>query len=67
MKDKMIIMAKCPNCGKQNERSKKKWKYGQFEVHAYSCSCGNEFREYTHKGKPSFTLRLKKGKGFVKA
>jgi hypothetical protein len=26
-----------------------------------------DFREYTLKGKHSFTLKVKKGKGFVKA
>jgi lysyl-tRNA synthetase class I len=63
----MIVMVKCPNCGKQSDKPKKKWKYGPFEVHAYSCDCGNEFREYVQEGKHSFTLKLKKGKGFVKA
>lgn len=64
---KVIAMAKCPNCKKQNDKPRKKWKYGQFTVQAYSCDCGTEFRDYIQEGKHSFTLKLKKGKGFVKA
>jgi len=54
-------MVKCPNCKREVT------KYGQFTVQAYSCDCGTDFREYTKAGKHSFTLKLKKGKGFVKA
>jgi hypothetical protein len=60
-------MAKCPNCKKENPKPRKTWKYGQFTVHAYSCDCGTDFREYTREGKHSFTLKLKKGKGFIEA
>jgi len=64
----MILMTKCPNCKKENLKPNKTWKYGQFTVQAYSCaSCGTDFREYSRAGKHSFTLKLKKGKGFVKA
>lgn len=48
-------------------KPKKSWTYGLFKVQAYSCDCGTDFREYTKAGKHSFTLKLKKGKGFVKA
>jgi hypothetical protein len=63
----MIIMAKCPNCKKELAKPKKTWTYGIFKVQAYSCDCGTDFREYTKAGKHSFTLKLKKGKGFIKA
>jgi hypothetical protein len=47
----------------------KTWKYGVFTVNAYTCGkCQTQFREYFSKtGKHSFTLKLKKGKGYVKA
>ena len=61
------IMAKCPNCEKEIEKPAKTWTYGQFTVQAYACNCGTRFREYTTNGKHSFTLKLQKGKGFVKA
>jgi len=61
-----IIMVKCPNCKRELTKPKKTWTYGQFEVQAYSCECGTNFREYTKDGKHSFTLQLKKGR-FVKA
>jgi hypothetical protein len=60
-------MVKCPNCKKEHSKPRKTWKYGPFTVQAYSCDCGTDFREYTKAGKHSFTLKLKKGKGFVKA
>jgi len=60
-------MVRCPNCQKEIGEEEKKWKYRQFQVQAYSCKCGTKFREYTKAGKHSFTLKLKKGKGFVKA
>jgi len=60
-------MAKCPNCEKEIKTPKKTWKYGKFRVQAYSCGCGTRFREYTTDGKHSFTLKLQKGKGFVRA
>jgi len=61
-------MAECPNCRKEVSKPNKTWKYGQFAVQAFSCkNCGTYFREYIKAGKHSFTLKLKKGKGFVKA
>jgi hypothetical protein len=46
----------------------KTWKYRVFKAEAYVCSnCGTKFREYTKNGKYSFTLKVKKGKGFIKA
>jgi len=61
-------MVKCPNCKKEQAKPKKTWKYWQFNVQAYTCSnCKTEFREYAKAGKHSFTLKLKKGKGYIKA
>ncbi len=62
-------MAKCPNCKKDNPKPAKTWKYGQFTVNAYTCSnCKTQYREYLDKnGKQSFTLKLQKGKGYIKA
>jgi len=62
-----MFMVKCPNCKKEVNTPEKTWTYGQFTVQAYSCGCGTEFREYTKDGKHSFTLKLEKGRGFVKA
>jgi len=61
-----IIMVKCLNCKRELTKPKKTWTYSQFEVQAYSCECGTNFREYTMDGEHSFTLQLKKGR-FVKA
>ena len=60
-------MVKCPACKKEFDKYKKTWKYGRFQVRAYTCECGTDFREYTQAGKHSFTLKLKKGKGFIRA
>ena len=61
-------MVKCPNCRKEQGKPKKTWKYGRFNVQAYTCgNCKTDFREYTTAGKHSFTLKLKKGKGYIKA
>lgn len=57
-------MAKCPACKKEIAKPDKTWKYGQFTVQAYLCSCGAKFRDYSQKGKHSFTLKLQKGKGY---
>jgi len=41
---------------------------GQFKVQAYICNnCKTQYREYTKNGKHSFTLKLQKGKGYIKA
>jgi len=62
-----IIMVKCPNCKKENPKPAKTWKYGQFTVQAYTCNnCKTQYREYTKNGKHSFTLKLQKGKGYIK-
>jgi len=62
-------MSKCPNCKKENPKPQKTWKYRQFTVRAYTCkNCKTQYREYYDKnGKHSFTLKLQKGKGYVKA
>ena len=61
-------MAKCPKCKKEAVKPTKNWKYGQFMVEAYVCnSCDTKFREYISNDKHSFTLKLQKGKGYVKA
>jgi len=62
-------MAKCPHCKTENPKPAKTWKYGTFTVQAYTCSnCKTQYREYYDKnGKHSFTLKLQKGKGYVKA
>jgi transposase-like protein len=62
-------MAKCPSCREENPQPDKKWKYGIFTVQAYTCSnCKTQYREYYDKnGKHSFTLKLQKGKGYIKA
>jgi transposase-like protein len=64
-----IEMAKCPNCKIENPSPSKTWKYGVFTVNAYTCkNCQTQFREYYDKnGKHSFTLKLQKGKGCIKA
>ncbi len=61
-------MTRCPKCGKEVSKPRKKWKYGAFDVQAFSCdNCSTQFREYTRNGKHSFALKLQKGKGYVKA
>jgi len=39
---------------------KKKWKFGQFEIEAFTCECGTKFREYSKGGKYNFTLKKSK-------
>jgi DNA-directed RNA polymerase subunit RPC12/RpoP len=61
-------MSKCPKCGKEVTKPEKKWKYRQFAVEAYVCgNCETEFRDYSQKGKHSFTLEKQKGTRFRKA
>jgi transposase-like protein len=63
-----INMVVCPNCKTNVTKQSKSWRYGQFTVNAYECpKCNTQFREYYRNGKHSFTLKLEKGKGFVKA
>jgi hypothetical protein len=45
---------------KEYEEHKKKWKYGRFDVEAYSCECGTDLREYKMDGKHSFALKKSK-------
>jgi len=61
-------MAKCPNCKTENLKPEKSWKYGVFNVYAYTCrKCKTRYREYKKNGKHVFTLKLEKGKGYIKA
>jgi hypothetical protein len=48
---------------KEYEEYKKKWKYGKFDVEAYACVCGTDFREYKLDGQRSFTLKKDKKDG----
>lgn len=60
-------MVKCPACRKEVGEAKKAWKYGRFQVQAYACECGTDFREYTYKERHSFMLKKgKKDKKWVK-
>jgi transposase-like protein len=61
-------MPSCPNCKQATQRVNKTWKYGRFQVQAFSCpNCKTQFREYIRNGKYAFTLKLQKGKGYIKA
>ena len=61
-------MTECPKCKKKDLKKQKAWKYAHFTVQAYLCNnCGTQFRDYAKNGKHAFTLKLAKGKGFVKA
>ena len=62
-------MTKCSNCKTENPKPTKTWKYGNFKVQAYTCSnCKTQYREYLDKNeKHAFTLKLQKGKGYIKA
>lgn len=60
-------MVRCPNCENEISKPRKGWKYGRFDAQEYLCDkCGTKFNEYSRDGKHSFTLQLKKGKGYVK-
>lgn len=62
------MSAECPKCKKESAKPEKTWKYGQFAVQSYTCkNCSTQFREYTKNGKYAFTLKLEKGKGYIKA
>ena len=61
-------MAICPNCKTDNSKPEKQWNYGQFVVQAYNCKkCNTKFRDYSKDDKHAFSLKLEKGKGYVKA
>ncbi len=53
-------MVKCPDCLKELTEPNKKWKYGKFNVEAYSCECGTDLRTYRLDGEPSFALKKTK-------
>jgi len=60
--------AKCPNCKKESNKPDKAWKYGHYDVKTFKCNnCRTNFREYTTNGKYAFTLKVEKGKGYIKA
>jgi len=61
-----LILVKCPDCGKLYTEYKKKWKYGQFDVEAYSCECGTAFRSYKIEDQESFKLKKSKTDKFYK-
>jgi len=54
-------MVICPNCRAEVSKPLKDWKYGVFHVNMYKCDCGNQFREYFHKGKLKFILSAHDG------
>lgn len=58
-------MVKCPDCLRESKEIKK-WKYGQFDVEAYSCECGTDFRSYKKDGNESFKLKKSKDGRFRK-
>lgn len=60
------MVAKCPACRKEITKAKKAWKYSRFNVRAYACECGTDFREYERDGKHSFTLKRSKDGKFRK-
>jgi hypothetical protein len=53
-------MAKCPDCMKEVSTLSNEWKYGRFDVEAYSCECGTDFRSYKKAGKEVFKLKKSK-------
>jgi len=60
-------MVKCPTCKKEAAKPEKMWKYAAFDVLVFTCSeCGTKFRDYSQKGKHSFTLKQQKGRRCVK-
>jgi hypothetical protein len=58
-----MLLVKCPDCLKEISECNKKWKYGQFDVEAFSCECGTDFRSYKKGGVESFKLKRKKSGG----
>jgi len=39
-----IVLAKCPDCGKEIEHSDKSLKNSFFHIKAYTCTCGKQFK-----------------------
>jgi transposase-like protein len=61
-------LVNCPKCKTSNIKPEKTWKYGQFSVQSFTCkNCNTKFREYTKDAQHAFTLKLEKGKGYIKA
>ena len=57
-------MVNCPKCGSDNTKPTKEWNYSVFRVKSFNCQkCETKFRDYTRKGKNTFTLVCNK-KGF---
>ena len=56
----MVDLVNCPDCGKEYKEYKKKWKYGQFDVEVYSCTCGTDLRSYKKDDVESFKLKRSK-------
>ena len=54
------FMPKCPDCLRESNKIKKQWKFSHYDVEAYSCECGTDFRSYKMDGNEKF--KLKKGK-----
>ena len=60
-------MVKCPDCMREVEEVKKKWKYSWFYVEAFSCECGTDFRSYKKNGIETFKLKkTKTDKHYIK-
>lgn len=55
-----IYMVKCPDCMRKHDNHNKNWTYGHFDVKAYTCDCGTNFRTYNIRGKQSFLLKKNK-------
>lgn len=55
-------MVKCWNCSKDLTQVNRTWKYGNFDVKEFVCSCKAVTREYSKEGKVSFYLGALKGK-----
>ena len=53
-------MVKCPDCMREYTEHRKKWKYSCFDVEAYSCECGTDFRSYKKDDTESFKLKKSK-------
>ncbi len=53
-------MVKCPDCMKESMEQKKKWKFGKYDVEAFSCECGTDLRTYKAEGKTSFAMKKTK-------
>jgi hypothetical protein len=59
-------MPKCPSCKKEALKMEKSWKYATYDVNAYKCDCGTEFRNYMVGKETKFTLANTRGKGQFK-